>query len=131
VTEIFNDNNPYTALLGIKWAIDMNGVKNLKKRKMIFEKKLLCIVVPLDLDEGARYTEPVRDDDLDYIYKIAMRDQDWVNLTIDRRILWESESSCTSDSDEEVKHWQNRLHEVTTLNCNMMIRSLRCVTTKA
>lgn len=26
------------------------------------------------------------DDDLDQIYKIIMRDQDWVNLTIDRRM---------------------------------------------
>jgi hypothetical protein len=46
------------------------------------------------------------------------------------RISWERESSCTSDSDEEIERWQNRLHEVTTLNCNMMIRSLRCVTTE-
>lgn len=51
-----------------------------------------------------------------------------MNLTVDGRISWESESSCTSDSDEEVERWQNRLHEVTSLNCNMMVRSLRCVT---
>jgi len=36
-----------------------------------------------------------------------------------------------SDSDKEVERWQNRLHEVTTLNCNMMIRSLCCMTTMA
>lgn len=35
-----------------------------------------------------------------------------------------------SDSDEEVERWKNRLHEVTTLNCNMMIRSLHQVTTE-
>lgn len=40
-------------------------------------------------------------------------------------------SSCTSDSDKEKEHWQNWLHKVTTLNCNMMIRSLWCVTTEA
>jgi len=38
--------------------------------------------------------------------------------------------SCTSDSDEEIERWQNRLHEVTTLNCNMMTKSLRCVSTE-
>jgi len=47
----------------------MNGVVNLKKRKMIFEKKLLRVVAPLDLAEGSRYTELVgdyeSDDDLD------------------------------------------------------------------
>ena len=53
----------------------MNGVINLKKRKMIFEKKKLCVVVPLDTMEGLCYTEPVNDcdsdDDLDCIYKIT------------------------------------------------------------
>jgi len=32
-------------------AIEMNGVINIKKRKMIFEKKSLCVVVPLDLQK--------------------------------------------------------------------------------
>jgi len=29
------------------------------------------------------------------------------------------------DSDEEIEQWQNRLHEVTTLNFNMVVRSLQ------
>ena len=73
--EIVDDNNPYPVLLGIEWASDMNGVINLKKRKMIFEKKSLCVFVPLDLAEGSRCMEPVRDyerdNELDYIYKIT------------------------------------------------------------
>lgn len=76
VIEIFYDSNPYPMLLGIDWAINMNGVINLKKRKMIFEKNSLRVVVPLDPAEGERYTEPVRDDDrnddLNYIYKITV-----------------------------------------------------------
>jgi len=72
VIEIVDDNNPYPMLLGIDWATDMNGVINLKKRKMVFEKKSLYVVVPLDPAEGARYTEPVHnddsDDELDFIY---------------------------------------------------------------
>ena len=55
----------------------MNGVINLKKHKMIFEKKSLCVVVPLDPAEGSRYIDLVRDDesddDLDCIYKITTR----------------------------------------------------------
>ena len=55
----------------------MNGFINLKKRKMIFEKKSLRVVVPLDLAEGVRYTEPVcnedSDDDLNCIYKITAK----------------------------------------------------------
>ena len=76
VIEIFDDNNPYPALLGIDWATDMNKVINLKKQNMIFERKSLLVIIPLDRAEGSRYTELVRDyesdDDLDYIYKIMM-----------------------------------------------------------
>lgn len=52
--EIVDNSNPYPALLGIEWATDMNEVINLKKHKMIFERKSLHIVVPLDLTEGER-----------------------------------------------------------------------------
>lgn len=109
----------------------MNRVINLNYQKMIFEKQSLHVVVPLDPTEGACYTEPVRDDnidiELDCIYQITTRDQDRVNLIEDGPISWERDSSCTSDSDEEIKRWQNRLHEVTTLNCNQMTRMLRRV----
>jgi len=109
VMEIFDDNNPYTMILRIDWAIDMNGVINLKKCKMTFEKKSLRVVVPLDPIEGAQYTESVHDDnsddDLNYIYKITIKGEDWVNPTIDGRISWERENSCTSDLDEEIKQW--------------------------
>jgi len=61
VIEIIDDSNPYPLLQGIDWAIDMNGVINLKKRKMSFERKSLRVVVPLDLAKMARYTELVCD----------------------------------------------------------------------
>jgi len=73
-----DDSNPYPALLGIDWAMDMNGVINLKKRKMLFEKKSLRVVVPLDLAKGTCYIEPVHDEDseneLDCIYQITTQD---------------------------------------------------------
>ena len=76
VIEIVDGNNPYPTLVGIDWATGMNGVKNLKKCKMIFEKKSLRIVVPLDPAEGSRYTNLVpdydNDNDLDCIYKITV-----------------------------------------------------------
>ena len=75
VIEIVDDSNPYPVLLGIDWVIDMNGVINLNKRTMRFERKSLRVIVPLDPMEGARYTELVSDyvesdDELDQIYKI-------------------------------------------------------------
>jgi len=98
---------------------------------MIFEKKSLRVIIPLDPTKGLRYTEPVHDyesdDDLDCIYKITMWDQDWVNSSMDGRITWEHKNSYTSDFDEEIERWQNRLHEVTTLNCNMITYLLHCV----
>ena len=99
VIEIFDDRNPYPMLLGIDWATDTNGVINLKKHKMVFEKKSLHVVVPLDATEGACYTKPMRDDDsddnLDCIYKITAREQDWVNPIAYGRIFWDHESSYT------------------------------------
>ena len=75
VIEIVNDSNPYPMLLGIDWATEMNRVINLKNHKMIFEKKSLHVVVPLDLTEGACYNELLREDesdnDIDCIYKLT------------------------------------------------------------
>ena len=75
---------------------------------MSFEIKSLCVVVPLDPAEAPCYTELVRDyesyDDLDQIYKITVRDQDWVNLAVDGCIACDLESSCTLDSDAELGH---------------------------
>ena len=111
VIEIFYDSNPYPALLGIDWATNMNRVINLKKWKMMFKKESPHVIIPLDPAEGSCYTEPVwdyeSDDDLDCVYKITVRYQDWVNPTADGWITWECESSCISDSDEEIEQWKN------------------------
>lgn len=89
----------------------------------------------MDPVERVHYIEPVHDDDnnddIGCIYKITVRDQDWVNLIADGRISWGRKSSCTLDSDEEVERWYNQLQEVMTLNCNMMVRSLCCTTMEA
>jgi len=37
------------------------------------------------------------------------------------------DSSYTSDSNEELEHWQKRLHKFSTPRCNMMTKSLQCV----
>lgn len=78
VIGIVDDSNPYPTLLGLDLAMDMNGVINLKKRKMIFEKKSLHVVVLLDPAVGAHYTEPVHEDDsddeLDDIYQVTVQD---------------------------------------------------------
>lgn len=91
--------------------MDMNGVINIKKRKMKLEKQSLRVVVPLDPAEGVHYTDTMRgedsDDELDCIYQIIAQDQDWVNPIATERISWEGDSSCTLDYDEEIEQWQN------------------------
>ena len=73
-----DDSNLYPAFLGMDWATYMNGVINLKRQKMIFEKNSFRVIVPLDPAEGVCYTELVRDEDsddeLDYIYQITTQD---------------------------------------------------------
>ena len=65
------------------------------------------MIIPLDRAEGWHYTERVRDyesdDHLDCIYKIKAGDKDWLNASVDGWITWKRESSCTSDSDEEIE----------------------------
>ena len=59
VIEIVEDADPYPVFLGLDWAIDMGGIINLEKRSMVFENNGTRVIVPLDLAEGERYTEPV------------------------------------------------------------------------
>lgn len=49
---------------------------------------------------------------------------------MDGHITWDHESSYLSDLNEELEHSKNWLHEVSTLHCNMMTKSLLCVSSK-
>ena len=53
VIQIVDDIDPYLALLGLDWAIDMDGIINLKRRSRVFENNGTKVVVPLDPAEGA------------------------------------------------------------------------------
>ena len=52
VIDIIDDTNPYTALLGIKWAIENQTIINFKKRILTFEDTELRVGAPLDPLEG-------------------------------------------------------------------------------
>jgi hypothetical protein len=92
VIEIVDDNYPYLALLGIDWAFNNSTVVDLKKIHMTFERDGLRVIEPLDLDEGQRYTEPIREEDRAYemenIYKLTTRQQDYINPTVDENLSW-------------------------------------------
>jgi hypothetical protein len=62
--EIVDDSCPYPVLLGIDWDFNNSTVVDLKKRRMKFEGDVLRVIRPIDPDEGRKYTEPIREEDL-------------------------------------------------------------------
>jgi hypothetical protein len=109
VIEIMDDSDPYPGLLGIDWAFDNNAVINLKKRHMSFETYTLCIITPLDLNEGDIYNEPVDEDErisvIENIYKITGPMEDYINPTIDGELSWQSIKSYDTDSEYAMERW--------------------------
>jgi hypothetical protein len=77
VIEIVDDSCPYPALLGIDWPFKNSTVVDLKKRRMTFDSDGLRVIAPLDLDEGPRYIDPIKEEDWAYmfenIYKLTTR----------------------------------------------------------
>jgi hypothetical protein len=71
---------------------------------MMFEGDDLRVISYLDPDEGQRYTEPFREEDrayeLENIYKLIARQQDYINPTTDGNLSWKSDITCSSDSEE-------------------------------
>jgi hypothetical protein len=108
VIEIVDDSCPYPALLGIDWAFNNSTVVDLKKRRMTFEGDGLRVIVPLDLDEGRRYTKPIREEDRTYelenIYKLIARQHDYINPTTDENLSLGSDNACSSESEEALKN---------------------------
>jgi hypothetical protein len=103
VIEIVDDSCPYPALLGIDWAFNNSTVVDLKKRRMMFERDGLRVISPLDPDEGQRYIDPIREEyhayELENIYKLTSKQQDYINPTADGNLIWRSDNACSSDSE--------------------------------
>ena len=87
--------------------------------------------IPLDPTEGKRYTEPLHaKDEIDQIYKLNLCKEDQINPNVYGNFKWEKDSSCFSNSNEELENWQNRLHEVSVLHCNRVTCALHCITSE-
>ena len=128
---IFNDTNPYPALLGIDWAIDNHTIINFKKRILSFKDDEMRVVSPIDPLEGQRYVDPIynqgQGDYLDQIYNVTALQEYYINLTADGNLSWKSASSCTSDLGEALENWKNRLHEVSMRRCTRVTRFVQRV----
>lgn len=79
---------------------------------MVFERDDMRVIVPLDPSEGVQYTKPIRDEycdeNVNNIYQITTKEEDWINPIAYGKLGWEHDNSCTSNSKAELENWQNR-----------------------
>jgi hypothetical protein len=96
----------------------------MKKREMIFEVGDFKVTAPLNPKKGNRYIEPTKINEIDILYNITTRMDDYVNPTVDDALSWRRISSCMSDSEEGLEYWKKMMHEVSTRWCAYITRSL-------
>jgi hypothetical protein len=134
VIEIVDDSCRYLAMLGIDWDFNNSIIVDLKKIIMTFEGDGLRVIAPLDLDEGHKYKEPIREEDCAYelenIYKLTARQQYYINSIVDGNLSWRSESTCSSDSEEALENWQNKMYEFFMWRCARLTREVRWIGTE-
>jgi hypothetical protein len=108
VIEIVDESFPYLVLLRIDWAFNNSTVVDLNKIRITFEGDGLRVIAPLNPDEGPRYIEPIKEEDdaydLENIYELTTRQQDYINPTADGNLSWKSDSACSSNSEEALEN---------------------------
>ena len=61
---------------------------------------------------------------LDHVYNIS---EDYIHPTIDGELGWCSDSFASSDYDDGLENWKNKLHEVSFRKCGLITQSLHHV----
>ena len=130
VIEVVVDVGSYPTLLGIGWDNYSMVVINFKKRVMTFENKDVRVIAPMDPQEGCRYIELVKDEVGRSWYHAYNISKDYIHPTVDGELGWCNSSFASSNSDDALENWQNRLHEVSFKKYGLITQSLRCVATK-
>ena len=77
---------------------------------MTFENQDIRVIVPMDPDEGRWYIELVKYEVVrgwDHAYNIY---EYHIHPTTNREIGCHNASSVTSDSEDVLENWQNRMH---------------------
>jgi hypothetical protein len=110
VIEIMDDIQPYSSLMGLEWDFENQAIINMKRREIIFEVGDLKFNVPLDMTEGKRYIEPAKGNEIDNLYNMTARMDDYINPIADGALSWRIISSCVLDLEEGLEHWQQRMH---------------------
>jgi hypothetical protein len=127
VIDIKDDFDPYLYLLGIDWAFDNNVLLNLKKHQIFVETDTMCIISPLDPNEGDMYNELVDEDAhssvIENIYKILGHMEDYVNPTMDGELSCRRVNSYDINLDDAMERWKNNIYEFSTRRCAYYHRS--------
>ena len=79
---------------------------------------------------GRRYIEPVRDEisrSWDHTYNIS---EDYIHPIVDGELGWRNDSSASSDSDDALENWKNRMHEVSFRKCELITKCLHHIATE-
>ena len=130
IIEVVGGGGSYLVLLEIGWANDSMEFINFKKRVMTFENQDISVIAPMDSQEGRRYIEPIKDEvgrGWGHTYNIS---EDYIHHTTDGELKWCNSSSTSSDSDDDLENWQNRLHEMSFRKCGLVMQSLCRVATE-
>jgi len=90
VIEIVNDIQPYLVLMGLEWMFYNKEIITLKRSEMIFEVGYFRVTMPLDPTEGKGYIEPERGNNIDNLYNMTTRMEDYVNPTTYGGLSWRS-----------------------------------------
>ena len=97
---------------------------------MNFENQDIRVIVPMDPDEGKRYIKLVKDEVVkgwDHAYNIYKY---YIKPIDDGDLGWCNAISTSSDFDDALKNWQNRMHEVSFRKCVSILQCLHHVATK-
>ena len=84
---------------------------------MNFDNHNMRIIAPLDVREGIGYAKPIKEEFVggwDHAYNIF---KGFVHPTMDGELGWKSLISTSSDSNDALENWKNKLHEVSIQKC--------------
>ena len=101
---------------------------------MTFEGHNILIIAPFDPSMDPRYIERICAEeevrDVDDFYKVTSTQDDYINPIANGTLSWRYASSCTSDSDEGLENWKNKMHDLLGRHRAHLTKSFRWIGTE-
>ena len=124
VIEVVDGGGSYPALLGIGLVNDSMVVIKFKKWMVKFENHNIRVIAPMDPNKGRIYVELVKDEVVkgwDHAYNISKY---YIHPNVDGELGWHNASSASSDFDDALENWQNRMQKVSVRKCGLIMQSM-------